>query len=95
MAEKINDLHRVEVVHRRRNWQRIEQIELENPDRMDWHSIRRIMKPIGDIVPAKSGSTYREQKECSAIAAGLNRESLRKSSHRQFRPLGRNGPKTG
>ena len=72
LAETINGLYKAEVIHRRRSWQRIEQVELETLDWVDWYNNRRLMEPLGYISPAEYESRYYEQEEGSAVAAGLN-----------------------
>jgi transposase InsO family protein len=72
MAKTITGLYKAEVIHRRRSWQRIEQVELETLDWVDWYNNRRLMEPLGYISPAEYESRYYEQQEGSAVAAGLN-----------------------
>ena len=72
MAETINGLYKAEVIHRRRSWRTIEQVELETLDWVDSYNNRRIMEPLGYISPAEFEKVYYEQEGRSAIAAGLN-----------------------
>jgi transposase InsO family protein len=69
MAETINGLYKAEVIHRRRSWKNIQEVEFATLEWVDWFNNRRLLEPIGDISPAEYEMLYYQQLEESAVAA--------------------------
>jgi putative transposase len=68
LAETINGLYKVEVIHRR-SWQNREAVELATLEWVDWFNHRRLLEPIGNIPPAEAEANYYQQPTESAQAA--------------------------
>ena len=69
LAETINGLYKAEVIHRRRSWRNVHEVEYATLEWVDWFNNRRLLSSIGNIPPAEKEAAYfREQNE-SAIAA--------------------------
>ncbi len=69
LAETINGLFKAEVIHRRRSWRNVHEVEYATLEWVDWFNNRRLLSSIGNIPPAEKEAAYfREQNE-SAIAA--------------------------
>lgn len=58
LAETINGLHKVEVIHRRGPWPSFEAVEFATLEWVDWFNNRRLLTPIGNIPPAEAEATY-------------------------------------
>lgn len=63
LAETINGLYKAEVIHRRRSWRTMEAVEWETLKWVDWFNNRRLLGPIGNILPAAAEENYYAQKE--------------------------------
>ena len=69
LAETVNGLYKVEVIHRRSSWRRIEDVELATLHWVSWFNHRRLLEPIGNIPPAEAEDTYYAALEALPIAA--------------------------
>ena len=58
LAERINGLCKVEVVHRRGRWRSLEAVEFATLEWGDWFNHRRLPEPIGTIPPAEAEAFY-------------------------------------
>ncbi len=58
LAETINGLYKVEVIHRRGPWRNVEAVEYATLERVDWFNHRRLLEPIGNIPPAEAEEQY-------------------------------------
>ena len=76
MAETINGLYKVEVIHRRESWNELDDVEYATLEWVDWFNHQRILEPIGDIPPAEYEANYYRQNS-PADTAGLKQNSLR------------------
>jgi len=54
LAETINGLYKAEVIHRRRPWRSFEAVEYATLEWVDWFNHRRLLDPIGNILPAEA-----------------------------------------
>lgn len=69
LAETINGLYKVEVIHRGAPWKSREAVELATLRWVDWFNHRRLLEPIGNIPPAEAEENYYQQLTESAKAA--------------------------
>jgi len=61
LAETINGLYKAEVIHRKRSWRRIEDVEMATLKWVDWFNNRRLLEPIGNIPPNEAEELYYAQ----------------------------------
>lgn len=54
LAETINGLYKVELIHRRAPWQTKESLELDAMDWVSWFNHHRLLQPIGHIPSAEA-----------------------------------------
>ena len=69
LAETINGLYKVEVIHRRGLWRSFEAVEFATLEWVDWFNNRRLLEPIGYIPPAEAEERYYATLEQPAMAA--------------------------
>jgi len=69
LAETINGLYKVEVIHRRGPWRSVEAVEYATLEWVDWFNNRRLLEPIGNIPPAEAEAAYYAAVEEQPIAA--------------------------
>src|SRR4029077_20199329 len=69
LAETINGLYKAEVIHRRGPWRSFEAVEFATLEWVDWFNNRRLLEPIGNILPAEAAHGYAAMLEQSAMAA--------------------------
>ena len=69
LAETINGLFEAEVVHRRGPWQSFEAVEFATLEWVDWFNHRRLLEPIGNILPAEAEDQYYAMLERPAMVA--------------------------
>ena len=79
LAETINGLYKTEVIRQRGPWRCLEDVEFATLEGVDWFNNRRLLEPIGNILPVESEQAYYQSLEAPARVAGLNKKSLRKS----------------
>jgi putative transposase len=58
LAETINGLYKAEVIDRRGPWRSFEAAEYATFALVDWFNHRRLLKPIGNIPPAKAEDQF-------------------------------------
>jgi putative transposase len=58
LAETINGLFKTEVIHRRKSWRTIDEVEWETLKWVDWFNHRRLLEPIGNIPPAEAEEAF-------------------------------------
>ena len=58
LAETINGLSKAEVIHRRGPWRSFEAVEYATLEWVDWFNHRRLLEPIGNILPAEAEDQY-------------------------------------
>ncbi|MET4312760.1 transposase InsO family protein [Bradyrhizobium sp. RT4b] len=68
LAETINGLYKAEVIHRRRPWRSFEAVEFATLEWVDWFN-KRLLEPIGNILPAEAAQRYYAMLEQTAMAA--------------------------
>ena len=68
LAERINDLYRAEVIHRRGPWRYSEAVEFATLEWVDWFNNCRLLEPIGKI-PAETEDRYYATPDAPAMAA--------------------------
>src|ERR1700722_2253098 len=61
LAETINGLYKVEVIHRRGPWRNAEAVEFATLEWVAWFNNRRLLEPIGNIPAAEAEARYYEQ----------------------------------
>jgi transposase InsO family protein len=69
LAETINGLHKVEVIHRLGPWRNFEAVEFATLEWVDWFNHRSLPAPIGDIPPAEAEARYSASLEQPVLAA--------------------------
>ncbi len=69
LAETINGLFKVEVIHRRGPWRSFEAVEFATLEWVDWFNHRRLLEPIGNIPPAEAEEQYYAMLDQTAVAA--------------------------
>ena len=69
LAETINGLFKVEVIHRRGPWRSFEAVEYATLEWVDWYNHRRLLAPIGNVPPAEAEARYHANVGDQALAA--------------------------
>ena len=69
LAETINGLYKVELIHRRGPWRSFEAVEFATLTWVDWFNHRRLLEPIGNIPPAEAEERYYAMLDEQAMAA--------------------------
>ena len=69
LAETVNGLYKAEVIHRRGPWRSFEAVELATLEWVDWFNNRRLLEPIGNILPAKAEERHHAMLQQSNMAA--------------------------
>jgi len=69
LAETINGLYKTEVIRKRGPWKTIDEVEYATLEWVDWFNNRRLLEPIGNILPAEYELMYYQQREGSSEAA--------------------------
>lgn len=69
MAETINGLFKAEVIHRPGPWRSFEAVEYASLEWVDWFNNRRLLKPIGNIPPAKAEANFYAALETEPMVA--------------------------
>jgi putative transposase len=68
-AETINGLQKTEVIHRRGPWRSFETVEFATLEWIDWFNHRRLLEPIGNMLPAEAEERYCAMLDVPAMAA--------------------------
>jgi putative transposase len=69
LAETINSLFKVDVIHRRSPWRSAEAVEFATLEWVDWFNHRRLLEPIGNIPPGEAEARYYAQANECVMAA--------------------------
>jgi hypothetical protein len=91
MAETIIGLYKTEVIHPRGPWRSLDAVEYATLERVDWFNNRRLLEPIGHILPTEFEQEYYRSKAGQATDCA----AARCRAARQCRPLHRGGRQTG
>ena len=70
LAETINGLYKVELIHRRAPWKTREAVELATLEWVSWFNHHRLLEPIGYIPPAEAEANYWRQQRQVVAATG-------------------------
>lgn len=68
MAETINGLYKVELIHRRAPWNTKEAVELSALEWVAWFSIHRLLGLVGYLTPAEAEAKYSRQLISQVVA---------------------------
>jgi putative transposase len=68
LAETVNGLYKAELVHRRKRWRSLEELELATAEWVHWWNERRLHGACGDIPPAEFEAAYYAQLRAAAAA---------------------------
>ena len=71
LAETINGLYKVELIHRRAPWKTKESVELATLQWVHWFNHIRLLEPIGYIPPVEAEAHYWRQLEQNSEIAAL------------------------
>ena len=63
LAETINGLYKTELVHRQGPWRNMQDLEMATLGWVDWFNNRRLLGPIGNILPAEAEQNFYAQRE--------------------------------
>jgi len=69
LAETVNGLFKVEVIHRRGPWRSAGTVKFALLEWVDWFNNRRLLEPIGNLAPAEVEARYYAQADEHAMAA--------------------------
>jgi len=69
LAETINGLYKVEVIHRQGPWRSCEQVELATLKWVHWFNTKRLMEPLGHIPPAEAEANHYAALDQAPMAA--------------------------
>lgn len=75
LAETIIGLYKTEVIRQRGPWRGIDAVELTTLEWVDWFNHRRLLEPIGDVLPAEKEDTYYRNLESAMGGLTHNTES--------------------
>ena len=62
-------IYKAEIIHRRGPWRSLEAVEFATLKWVDWFNNRRLLEPIGNILPAEAEERYYAMLEHPAMAA--------------------------
>lgn len=79
LAETINGLFKVEVIHRRAPWRSFEAAEYATLELTDWFNNCRFLETIGNIPPAEEEANFYAALESEPVAAQLTVTGLRQT----------------
>lgn len=69
LAETINGLYKVELIHRRAPWKTKAAVELATLEWVAWFNHHRLLAPIGHIPPAEAEANYYRQLASNTVDA--------------------------
>jgi putative transposase len=69
LAETVNGLYKVEVIHRRGPWRSFEAVEFATLGWVDWFNNRRLLDPIGNVPPAEAEELFYPKRKEVPLAA--------------------------
>ena len=68
LAETINGLYKTEVIRRLGPWRNVDHVEIETLIWVEWFNNRRLLEPIGNVLPAEYEAMYSQQSEELALS---------------------------
>ena len=68
LAETVNGLYKTELIHRRKRWRSIEELELGTAEWVSWWNERRLHEACGYLPPAEFEEAYHRGLEATAAA---------------------------
>lgn len=68
-TETINGLYKAELIHRRGPWRSFGAVAFATLTWVDWFNNRRLLEPIGNILPAEAEESYYAMLNEPAMAA--------------------------
>ena len=69
LAETINGLCKVEVIHRRGPWRSFDAVDFATLEWVDWFNTRRLLEPIGNIPPTEAEANNYAALDTETMAA--------------------------
>ena len=72
LAESVIGLYKTEVIRRRGPWRSIDGVEYATLEWVDWWNHRRLLEPIGYLLPAEYEAAYYRTQQSPAEVTGLN-----------------------
>ena len=69
--ESVIGLFKTEVINRRGPWRNLESVEYATLEWVDWFNNRRLLEPIGNVLPSEFEMAYYEKVEVPTTAVGL------------------------
>jgi putative transposase len=68
LAETVNGLYKAELIHRRKRWRSLEELELATSEWVHWWNERRLHSACGDAPPAEFEAAYYAKQAATAAA---------------------------
>ena len=68
LAEMINGLFKVEVIHYNGPWRSFEAVGVDTLEWIDWFNTRRLLEPIGNVPRASAEARYSTQTNVQPLA---------------------------
>jgi putative transposase len=68
LAETVNGLYKTELIHRRKRWRSLEELELATAEWVSWWNERRLHSACGDVPPAEFEEAYHRRLAAAAAA---------------------------
>jgi len=68
LAETVNGLYKTELIHRRKRWRSLEELELATSEWVSWWNERRLHEACGYLPPAEFEEAYHRQLTATAAA---------------------------
>jgi transposase InsO family protein len=60
LAETIIGFYKAELIHRRGPWRNLDGVEYATLEWVDWFNHRRLLEPIGNVLPAEFEASYHQ-----------------------------------
>lgn len=79
LAKTVIGLFKTEVIRRRGPWRSLEAVEFTTLEWVDWFNTRRLLKPIGNVLPAEAEQRYHARRGNAAMAACPKETDLRQT----------------
>ena len=68
LAESVIGLYKTELIHKQAPWRNRDQVEYATLEYVDWFNHRRLLEPIGHILPAEKEANYHHQHTPAQVA---------------------------
>ncbi len=69
-AESVIWLFKTEIIRRRGPWKNIDSVDYDVLESVDWFNTRRVLKPIGNILPIEFEKAHNNAMESQAVSDG-------------------------